>query len=162
MGDDKAMSSTVSSGGNSPQKQFKDMADSLFGAGGPFLSYLRNIAPQTLLEQNMAFYKNLFEISVGSSTIAADKKDARFQDEAWTSNPLYKRLSQAYLAMTDAVEKMIPEDLASDEKARAQLAVSVVTTALSPTNTLLGNPEAMTKTLESGGSNLARGFAAYV
>jgi len=144
------------------QDSFKDMAASLFGPTGPFLSYLRNIEPQSLLEQNMAFYKNLFEIAVGSSTIAADKKDSRFQDEAWTNNPAYKRLSQAYLAMTDAVEKMIPEDLAADEKARAQLAVSVVTTALSPTNTLLGNPEAMAKTLESGGSNLARGFMAFL
>ena len=86
------------------QDSFKDMAASLFGPTGPFLSYLRNIEPQSLLEQNMAFYKNLFEIAVGSSTIAADKKDSRFQDEAWTNNPAYKRLSQAYLAMTDAVE----------------------------------------------------------
>lgn len=144
------------------QDQIKEMASSFLAPGGPFLAYFRNLEPQTLLEQNVAFYKNMFEIAVGSSAIAVDKKDARFQDEAWTSNPVYKRLSQAYLAMTDAVEKMIPEDLAADEKARAQLAASVVTTAMSPTNTLLGNPEAMAKTLESGGSNLARGFVAFL
>src|ERR1700757_1593701 len=138
-----------------PSDQLSDLAASLLGPSGPFASYLKNVDARTLLEQQMSFYKNMFEIAWGSSAITPDKKDWRFQDEAWTTNPLYRRLSQAYLAMTDAVEKMIPDDLPLEEKARAQLAASIVTSTFAPTNTLLGNPAALNKTLESGGSNLA-------
>ena len=144
------------------QNQINEAAYALLGPDGPFASRLRSLDPRAMLEQSMDFYKTMLEIAIGSSTIAADKKDWRFQDEAWTTNPLYRRLSQAYLAMTEAVEKMIPEDLPLEEKARAQLAASIVTSAFAPTNTLLGNPAALAKTLKSGGSNLARGFAAFL
>ncbi len=147
--------------GFSAPGHLKDAA-ALFGPTGPFASYLRSMDPFTMLEKSMDLYKNMFEIAVGSSSIAADKKDWRFQDEAWTSNPVYKRLSQAYLAMTEAVEKMIPDDLSLEDKARAELATLIVTSSFAPTNTLMGNPAAITRTLESGGSNLARGFKAFL
>src|SRR5690606_32204706 len=44
----------------------------------------------------------------------------------------------------------------------AQLAAAIVTSSFAPTNTLLGNPAAIAKTMETGGSNLARGFQAFL
>ena len=144
------------------QKGWTEAAAQIFGPGGPFAAYLQSMDPRTMFDQGMEFYKSMFEIAMGSSEIAPDKRDWRFQDEAWTKNPLYKRLSQAYLAMTDAVEKMIPEELPWEQKARAQLAASIVTSTFAPTNTLLGNPAALNKTIETGGSNLVRGFKAFL
>ncbi len=37
-------------------------------------------------------------IAVGTSTLAPSKRDRRFADAAWASNPLLRRLVQAYLA----------------------------------------------------------------
>jgi polyhydroxyalkanoate synthase len=148
--------------GNSIQDQFTEFAASFMSPGGPFASYLSGKGFANLVDQNLTFYKNMFEIATGASTIAPDKKDWRFQDETWTKNPFYRRLSQAYLATAEAVEKMIPEDLPLEEKARAQLTASIVTSTFAPTNTLLGNPAAITRTLESGGDNLARGFSAFM
>ncbi len=139
-----------------------EAAAALFGLDGPFADQLRKFDPMGMFEKSMDWYKTMFDIAVGTSDLAPDKRDARFQDEAWTSNPLYKRLSQAYLAMTEAVEQMIPDDLSVENKARAQLAVAVVNSSFAPTNTLLGNPAAITRTIESGGSNLARGFTAML
>ncbi|MGE3692060.1 MAG: PHA/PHB synthase family protein [Novosphingobium sp.] len=136
--------------------------ETLFGAEGPFATLLRNVNPMTMAEQGMAFTKSLFEIAWGKSDIEPDKRDWRFQNEAWEKNPYYKRLAQAYLAMTEAVEAMIPEDLSVENKQRAQLAASIVTSTMAPTNTLLGNPAAMERTLETGGANLARGFQAFM
>ena len=133
-----------------------------FGADGPLATLLRNIDARNMVEQSVEFTKTLFSIAAGQSDIAPDKKDWRFQDPAWTSNPAYKRLAQAYLAMTDAVEKMIPQDLSDENRQRAQLAASIVTSTMAPTNTLIGNPAALTKTIQTGGGNLARGFAAMV
>ncbi len=131
-----------------------------FGPDGPFAAFYRNIDPASMFEQGMDFYKSMFEIATGTSAI--ETKDPRFRDKAWTENPVYKRLGQAYLAMSDAIEKMIPDDLPMEEKARAQLVTSIVTSMFAPTNTLIGNPAALAKTVETGGSNLARGFQAFM
>jgi polyhydroxyalkanoate synthase len=143
-------------------KNINEATMAIFGPDGPFATYMRSFDPAAMFEQSMQLYKEMFGIAMGSSKIEADKKDWRFQDAAWTDNPLYRRLAQTYLAMSDAVEKMIPDDLPMEDKARAQLTAAIVTSAFAPTNTLLGNPAAMTKTLESGGSNLARGFTAFL
>ena len=37
-------------------------------------------------------------IAIGTSTLAPSRRDRRFADEAWTSNPLLRRIVQAYLA----------------------------------------------------------------
>jgi len=137
-------------------------AEALFGGDGPFATFLRNMNPKTMAEQGIELTKNLFQIAWGQSDIAPDPRDARFKDRAFQDNPYYKRLAQAYLAMTEAVEAMIPDDLSVENKQRAQLAASIVTSTMAPTNTLLGNPAAMTRTLETGGSNLARGFQNFM
>lgn len=134
------------------------LPNALFGMGGAFADYLRAIDPAAMMRQNMELTRNMFEIAMGKSTIAPDARDWRFQDETWTKNPFYQRLSQAYLAMTDAIEKMIPEGLADDERARAELAADIVTSAFSPTNTLMGNPAALLRAIETKGDSLAKGF----
>src|SRR5215472_17121372 len=47
---------------------------------------------------------------------------------------------------------------APGDKQRARFAASLVTDALAPTNTLLGNPAALRSTLASGGANLLAGL----
>nr|WP_137677435.1 alpha/beta fold hydrolase [Parerythrobacter lutipelagi] len=141
---------------------FRENMERVIGPAGPFASYLKAVNPKSLIEANLQFYKALFEIGIGKSEIEPDGRDWRFKDETWTKNPLYKRLSQAYLAMCEAVEAMIPDDLPLEEKSRAELAASIVTSSLSPTNTLAGNPAALKRTMETRGSNLARGFQAFL
>ncbi len=115
-----------------------------------------------LMTAGLDFLKELTSIAVGSSTITPDAKDGRFKDKAWSENPIYRRWGQAYLAMTEAVEKMIPDDLSAESKARAQLAASIVTSTLAPTNILIGNPAALAKTWDTKGSNLSKGFKNFL
>lgn len=138
--------------------QSSDLPRSLFGLQGPFADYFRSVDPFSLMKQSADLYRNLFDIALGKGTIEPDARDWRFKDEAWTKNPFYRRLSQAYLAMTEAVEGMIPEGLEPDEKNRAELAADIVTSAFSPTNTLIGNPAALMKAIETKGDSLTKGF----
>ncbi len=46
-------------------------------------------------------------IAVGTSTLAPSKRDRRFADTAWTSNPLLRRLVQVYLAGGHTVEQLV-------------------------------------------------------
>lgn len=96
-----------------------DLPNGLFGNGGPFAEILRAIDPAKMFKQNLELTQSLFAIAMGKSEIAPDPRDARFRDDAWKNNPFYHRLSQAYLAMTEAVEQMIPDNLSPDNTARA-------------------------------------------
>lgn len=122
-----------------------------------FHAYTHAIRPETFLKTSSDLYFNLLQVAAGTSDIKPDSKDWRFRDEAWLKSPAYKRLAQAYLAMSDAIEAMVPDDLPKDEKARADFAATVFASAIAPTNTLWGNPEAMKRTIESGGTNLWTG-----
>ena len=139
-----------------------ELPSELFGNSGVFADYFRNIDPTSMMQQNMKLAQNMFDIMMGKSTIAPDYRDWRFRDEVWTKNPFYQRLAQAYLAMTEAVEGMIPDDLAEDDRARAELATEIVSSAFAPTNTLAGNPTAMLKAIETKGDSLAKGFRNFV
>lgn len=143
-------------------EQEPESASAFFGADGPFATLMRTMDPRAMMEQSMELTKTMFAIAAGTSEIAADARDARFKDDAWKKNPAYKRLAQSYLATVAAVEKMIPDDLAPENRQRAELAASIVTSAIAPTNTLLGNPAAMAKTMETGGANLTKGLAAFL
>ena len=127
-----------------------------------FSAFLPTAKQNEAMSAGFDFLKELTNIASGTSTIAPDAKDLRFKDKAWSENAFYQRWAQAYLAMTEAVEKMIPDDLAPEASARAQIAVSIVTSTLAPTNTLFGNPAALTKTWDTKGSNLAKGFKNFL
>jgi polyhydroxyalkanoate synthase subunit PhaC len=128
----------------------------------PFAAYANLFKPEAFVTQSFDYFKALTSIVAGTSEIAPDAKDWRFKDSAWSENPLYKRWAQAYLAMTDAVEKMIPDDLPFEDKARAELVASIVTSTLAPTNSLMGNPAALAKTWETKGDNLNKGFRNFL
>lgn len=145
-----------------PQFTFGALPSALFAPDGPFAEFLKAANPATIMQQQMALTRTLFDIAMGRSDIAPDARDWRFQHETWSKNPYYQRLAQAYLAMTEAVEAMIPEGLSNDARARAELASAIVTSAFSPTNTLAGNPAAMLRALETKGDSLARGFRNFV
>jgi len=102
-------------------------------------------------------------ILLGRSDLAPARGDWRFKDPAWKDNPVYKRVGQAYLAASGALER-IPQSERLDWRTaeRARMAVSLLTAAAAPTNTLPGNPAALKRTFETFGMNLVRGTRNFV
>ena len=70
-----------------------------------------------MFAQGVDLTKTMFAIAAGKSDIAPDGRDPRLKHDAWIKNPAYKRLAQTYVATTQAVEKMIPDDLTSRKPA---------------------------------------------
>ena len=103
--------------------------------------------------------RELLRIAKGSSSVAPAKSDWRFADPTWQENPLYRRVGQAYLAFAASMDRLVDEVEKSGKDAdRARFAVTLLTSAVAPTNFLLGNPAASKRAFETGGSNLARGL----
>ncbi len=71
---------------------------------------------------------------------------------------VYRRLLQAYLVEARAVLDVVDEvELDPKSRERARFAVSLFTEAAAPTNTLLGNPSALAKAVETRGRSLLTG-----
>ncbi|HEY5853943.1 MAG TPA: alpha/beta fold hydrolase [Aldersonia sp.] len=103
----------------------------------------------------------LAEIAVGRSTLAPAKGDRRFADQAWTTNPLFRRIPQTYLASTGALGDIVEEWVRTSEDPvrahQASFAATLVTSAVAPTNFLPTNPAALKEAFDTAGMSLVRG-----
>jgi polyhydroxyalkanoate synthase len=115
--------------------------------------------PFLLLEQEAALLRDLAAIATGSSKLSVPPGDKRFADPAWQDNPLYRMCLQTYLTWTNSVTQFVDlSGLDRRTKQRVRFAASLVADAVAPTNTLLGNPAALRKTLDSRGASLLAGL----
>jgi polyhydroxyalkanoate synthase len=105
------------------------------------------------------FSEDVIKIMTGQSDLSPDPKDKRFMDPAWTFNPFFKAGAQYYLAVQKGVKSYI-EDLELDalERDRANFVSQMIIDALAPTNSLIGNPTAQKRLVDSGGLSLVKGL----
>ena len=101
----------------------------------------------------------LARVAVGRSDVEAERRDWRFKDPTWTGNSGYHRLMQGYLATCQALGELAERADLPDwrQREQARFLVTMLTSALAPTNTLLGNPAALKVALETGGGSLRAG-----
>jgi polyhydroxyalkanoate synthase len=85
-------------------------------------------------------------------------RDARFADPTWEHNAAFWYTRQLQLLGDRFVGRLIDTSPVDDRtRAKASLAAGILSDALSPTNTLLGNPAALTQAFQTGGLSLVRG-----
>jgi polyhydroxyalkanoate synthase len=100
------------------------------------------------------------EMSGPLSPAAGDK---RFTDPAYAANPLYFLLTQQYLLTSQLVSELLDAaELEAVQDKKARFAAKFILDALSPTNTLPGNPAAMRQAFDTGGMSLVRGAKNFV
>lgn len=87
------------------------------------------------------------------------KGDKRYAAPEWNGFPIYDFLRQAHAIGATWVDELVDKttDIDPRTRAKARFYLRQVTTALSPANYLITNPELMMKTLASHGENLVRG-----
>jgi polyhydroxyalkanoate synthase len=102
-------------------------------------------------------------IVLGTSTLAPSKRDRRFADEAWTANPVLRRLVQLYLAGGQTAEQLVGDaGLDWRDEQRMRFLTENLFEALAPSNVPLVNPASAKATIDTAGANLARGGAHLV
>ena len=106
-----------------------------------------------------AFSEDVIQILTGKSDLAPDAKDKRFMDPAWQFNPFFKAGAQYYLAVQKGVKSYIKDlELDALERDRANFISQIIIDALAPTNSLIGNPTAQKRLVDSGGLSLVKGL----
>jgi polyhydroxyalkanoate synthase subunit PhaC len=89
----------------------------------------------------------------------ASAQDKRFAGEAWQSNAPFRLLADAYLATSEALLKSLDTaPIAEGDKKRTHFFLKQYLDAVSPSNFLATNPEALKLALDSKGESLRAGL----
>ncbi|WP_422370215.1 PHA/PHB synthase family protein [Hoeflea sp.] len=88
------------------------------------------------------------------------RRDKRFADPDWEDNPFFEFLKNAYFITSDWAEKLVSESDGLDEHVRhkAKFYMNQISSALSPANFLVTNPELYKEMVATNGQNLVRGM----
>jgi polyhydroxyalkanoate synthase len=115
--------------------------------------------PQRTMRHAQAIGEDMVRIVTGQSDLAPDAKDKRFKDPAWQYNPFLRAGAQYYLAIQKGMKNWLSDlELDAIERDRANFISQIIIDALAPTNTLLGNPTAQKRLVDSGGLSLIKGL----
>jgi polyhydroxyalkanoate synthase len=93
--------------------------------------------------------------------IAPERGDRRFSDPAWSEEPVFDYLKQAYLLTAKRALELVEEaeGLDEDAKTRAAFFTQQYLNAISPANFAFTNPEAIRRAVETGSISLLSGLA---
>jgi polyhydroxyalkanoate synthase subunit PhaC len=127
-------------------------------AAGDRLARTAFTQPRAVLRRATALGAEQVKIAAGVSDLTAGAKDRRFSDEWYRTNPIFRRLAQSQVALERAAGELI-DDLEMDDKSRlrSELIASLVTSAVSPSNSLAGNPAALKEAVRTRGRSLVDG-----
>ncbi len=105
------------------------------------------------------FGVELKNVMFGKSQLTPESDDRRFQDPAWSQNPLYKRYLQTYLAWRKELHDWIGDsNLSEQDISRGHFVINLMTEAMAPTNSA-ANPAAVKRFFETGGKSLLDGLS---
>jgi len=118
--------------------------------------------PGTVTRRASLLAAELAGIAKGSSQIAPQRRDRRFSDPAWTTNPLLKRTVQTYLALGRNAEEMLADaELGWRDNTRLKFVLTNLIAASAPSNNPYLNPAAWKEFIDTGGLSLVRGMRAF-
>ena len=118
------------------------------------------VRPHQRRRRALGLTAELAKVAAGRSEVEPPKGDRRFKDPAWTGNPAFRRLAQAYLAAARTADGLVTDaDAGWRAERRVRFVVDNVVDALAPSNFPLLNPAVLKATLDTGGRNFVHGAA---
>ena len=92
---------------------------------------------------------------------AEKPRDRRFVSSEWQDNPYYRTIRDAYLLASKQIRSVaeVAEKGDTPNAAMIDFLVDQYLNAIAPTNFAMTNPDVVKRTVETGGANLAQGFA---
>ena len=121
-------------------------------------------ASRKLAELQQGYFKQMSNYMTGIFGVAASARDEdkRFSAEAWANDPRFDVLKRTYIAYSGFLKNAV-ETAPMDDQGKVQLrfAVGQFIDAMSPTNFLATNPEALQLAQETGGQSLVEGMNLY-
>lgn len=115
--------------------------------------------PKRTMKHAQEMGQDMIKIMTGQSDLAPEPRDKRFMDPAWQYNPFFRAGAQYYLAVQKGMRNWLSElELDELERDRANFISNIIIDSLAPTNSLVGNPTAQKRLIDSGGLSLVKGL----
>lgn len=126
-------------------------------------SLIRSMTPAALLRAGANLLREVPQIALETQDAPIPELDARFRDEAFHDNLLYRRVARAYAVWEREMMRVVEnEDVDWRTRERGRMLMGVITSALAPTNTLAGNPQALKLAFSTGGRSLVSGAGNFL
>jgi polyhydroxyalkanoate synthase subunit PhaC len=126
--------------------------------------------PQKVLNANIDYWKQSLELYQNSlqammaqeplpAVVSEQKGDRRFRHEGW-EQPAFNVIKQYYLLLSQYMLRLVEETEGLDDKTaqRAEFFTQLFLNALSPTNFMSSNPQALERIIETRGMSLLHGL----
>jgi len=129
------------------------------------LSVLREalLQPTIGIEHAAKLAQENIRVAFGTSELSPHRRDRRFADPAFATQPVYKRVAQSWLALEKTLQQWSDATgLQDTDRERARFMTQLVADAVAPTNTLIGNPSALRQARKTRGASLVRGAKNFV
>ncbi|PIW28371.1 MAG: class I poly(R)-hydroxyalkanoic acid synthase [Rhodospirillales bacterium CG15_BIG_FIL_POST_REV_8_21_14_020_66_15] len=140
--------------------------------GEAFLDMTRHMMsdPAKMMESGITLWQSYMELwqstavrmmgGEAAPVAAPARDDRRFRDEAWSENQVFDFIKQSYLLTANWLESTVKdvEGLDSRTQRKVDFYTKQFVDALSPTNFLMTNPQALRATVETRGENLVNGL----
>ena len=121
------------------------------------------LQPAILISQTSKLWRDFFEIGMNQSDLKPSPKDRRFADKSFQENPIYANLLKTWLAWEKRMLEWVDAlEVAEVDRERTRFIVQMYVDSMAPTNFLLGNPSALRRAYESGGTSLITGFKQFL
>ncbi|WP_379545565.1 PHA/PHB synthase family protein [Qipengyuania sp. DSG2-2] len=98
--------------------------------------------------------------TAGTAEVDLPRKDRRFKDDLWRTQPAYALIHQTYLLMAEQMEAMVDRADSIDAAKRKQLkfATRALIEALSPANFAATNPVVLERAKQTKGASMVKGM----
>ncbi len=124
--------------------------------------------PGKVMEQQVSYWGKTMKAYVaaqqalitGEALPADPKKDRRFSNPIWDTNPAFNYIKQQYLLNAESVQNALSDmdSLDPDDRKRVEFFTRQIVDMLAPTNFLGTNPDALEKALATDGESLVLGL----
>lgn len=119
------------------------------------------------MEKQVALWQSATKAMLGEKVepvVTEERSDKRFKDSDWSENPVYNYLKQAYLLNSQMLQNLVDTLKFSDPKAAEQVKFYTrqYINSVSPSNSILTNPEVCREILETKGQNLVKGVENFM
>src|SRR5262249_38420935 len=102
---------------------------------------------------------DVVNVLLGRTDARPEPRDARFADATWHDNPLFRRLAQSYVVVSDAGTRLVDQaDVDWQARSRGRFAVDALAATFAPPTFPPTNPAVLKRTFETGGLSLVRGL----
>jgi polyhydroxyalkanoate synthase len=119
--------------------------------------------PKAVFQALQGLGSALGRIWFGDGRASDSAADDRFADSAWEEHPLFRRIGQSYLAWSQSLDDWLQHSgLAGMERERARFVLDAAKDVLAPVNTLVSNPEALRKAVDTRGASVLKGIRNFL